>query len=343
MKRIRFMLSYPLCMDKGGGVTQSFEALKALEKLGYDVKPFDWYNEDIDFDILFIFGFTHFNPEVLEFLKSKGVKIICEPIFVRVKNYLYYKVLGNILFRLPFQNFLNTKKRILELCDYIFVNSEVERNEIANIFGISRDKIEVAYLGLPSYILENEDKVSEDLFYSKYKVRDFVFYPSARISVRKNQLSLVKALKGSGVKLVLTGCNDIEPELKEEFHKLVDGDNDILCLPVLDKETLISAYKNSKVLAFISLAETAGIVGLEGGYFGNNLVLSDIPVFKEYYDGYGSYVKPFDIVGIRKAIMDSLSRPRDYSIKDFILKNRTWEAHARLIDQTLERLYKNYV
>lgn len=340
MRRIRYMLSYPLCMDKGGGVTQSFEALRGLEKLGYEVKPFDWYNEDIDFDILFLFGFTHFNPEVLEFFKSKGIIIICEPIFVRVKRYFYYKVLGNILFKLPFQNFLKIQKRILELSDVIFVNSEVEKREIINIFGVKENNVKVAYLGLPSYILEKEKNIGESLFFDRYKIKDFVFYPSARISVRKNQLTLIKALKGSGIKVVLTGCNDIDNEIKAEFRKLVEGDNDIICLPILNKEMLISAYKNAKVLAFLSLAETAGIIGLEGGYFGNNLVLSDIPVFREYYNGYATYVKPFDTKAIKDEIIKALDRPRNYEFKEFILKYRTWDAHAKVIDESMTTLIK---
>ncbi|MCX8029891.1 MAG: glycosyltransferase, partial [Brevinematales bacterium] len=229
-------------MDKGGGVTQALEAVNALRNFGHDIKQFDWFSEEIDFDIFFLFGFTHFNPEVLLHLREKGKKIIVEPIFVRMSSIGLSK-LSQIMRYFPISNTIKTQYQVLTLSDLVFTNSDVEREEISFIYGIDKSKIFVAYLGLPSYVKDLENKVSKDLFYNTYGVKDFVFYPSARISVRKNQISLIRALKGSGIKLVLTGCNDIDKEIEGEFRELVKGDKDILCLPVLDKEMLISAYK----------------------------------------------------------------------------------------------------
>lgn len=324
-------------MDKGGGVTQAMECLKALRKIGYDISPLDWFSEEIDFEILFLFGFTHFNPQILQYLKEKNVKILVEPIFVRTTKYLY-NIIGKYLRYLPFSNTIKVQHQILSLADAVFPNSEIEKKEIHNIYDIPLDKMSIAYLGLPSYITELENKISENLFYEEYGVKDFVFYPSARISTRKNQINLIKALKGTGIKLVLTGCNDIDKEIEEEFKELVKGDNNILCLPVLGKEMLISAYKNARILAFVSNAETAGIIGIEGGYLGNTLVLSNIPIFKEYFGKYGLYVNQKDPNDIKAKIFKAIDKERTNELKEYILENLTWDKHAKIIDQKIKTL-----
>jgi len=338
--KIRYALSYPLFMDKGGGVTQAFEGLNWLKKLGHQVEPLDWYSENIDFDVLFLFGFTHFNPEVLAFLKSKGVIIISEPIFVRVRSYLYYKVsrfLSNFT-RTVYKN----QYENLHLCDALFPNSNIEKNDIIRLYNVREDEIFVAYLGIPSYVFEEGDKISRDLFYNEYKITDFVFCPSARISVRKNQITLVKALKSTGIKLVLTGCNDIDEKIKDEFLELIKGDPNIICLPLLDKKMLISAYKNARVVVFPSLAETAGIVAIEGGYLGCRLVLSDIPIFREYFLDYSIYVNNKDPEDMRKKVLKALNEDYDPSaFREFLLKNRSWEAHAKIVNSVLEKLYES--
>jgi glycosyltransferase involved in cell wall biosynthesis len=224
--KIRYALSYPLFMDKGGGVTHAFEEVSWLKKLGHQVEPLDWYSENMDFDVLFLFGFTHFNPEVL--------------------------------------------------------------------------------------------------------------------ALRKNQIILVKALKSTGIKLVLTGCGDIEEKIKDEFLELIKGDPNIICLPFLDKKMLISAYKNARVVVFPSLAETAGIVAIEGGYLGCRLVLSDIPIFREYFLDYPIYVNNKDPEDIRKKVLKALNEDYDpSSFREFLLKNRSWEAHAKIVNSVLGGLYES--
>lgn len=335
--RISYLLSYPLFMDKGGGVTQAYECLGALKELGYSISPLNWFSEEIDFDILFLFGFTHFNPQILRYLKDRGKKIILEPIFVRTTNFIS-NILAKPLKYFPLANTVKVQYQILELSDLIFPNSEVEKNEISLFYGIPKEKMFVAHLGLPSYVKELESKVSEDLFFSRYGVKDFVFYPSARISIRKNQLNLIKALKGSGLKLVLTGCNDIDKEIEKEFKELVSNDKDILCLEVLDKEMLISAYKNARVLAFVSLAETAGIIGIEGGYLGNTLVLSDIKIFREYFREFGIYVNNKDPKDIRRKIFKAMDGYRNDELRHYIEDSLTWRNHAKVIDEQLKKL-----
>lgn len=329
-------MSYPLFIDKGGGVTQAKECLKALENLGYKISSFDWFSEEIDFEILFIFGFTHFNTEVLKYLKEKKVKILIEPIFVRTTRY-FYNMIAKYLIYLPFSNVIRIRYEILSLSNAIFPNSEIEKREINHLYDIPLDKMSIVYLGLPSYVKELEDKVFEDLFYNTYGIIDFVFYPSARISIRKNQIRLIKALKGTGIKIVLTGCNDIDEEIENEFKEPEKGDKNILCLPVLDKEMLISAYKNARVLAFVFNSETAGIIGIEVGYLGK-LVLSDIQIFREYFGKYGLYVNKKDPTDIRKKIFKAMDKDKINEIRDYILENLTWEKHAKIIYQRIKTL-----
>ncbi|MEN2998286.1 MAG: glycosyltransferase [Brevinematia bacterium] len=335
--KICYSLSYPLFMDKGGGVTHCRELVRVLESHGFKVTPLDWYSETVDFQVLILFGFTHFNPEVLRYLKSRDVRIITVPIFDRTRSLLSYRILSSVFKNLPVQNLIKTKYEVLKLSDIVVASSKVEKEEIVSIFGIDKNKVMISYLGLPSDIFQLDKRISEEMFYKEFGLRDFVFYPSAGISRRKNQISLIKALEGTGIKVVLTGCDNVEKRIEDEFLEVVRSNKDVVCLPRLSREMLISAYKNSKVLAFVSLAETAGIVAIEGGYFGNNLVLSRLRVFQEYYGNFALYVKSKSCGDIRKKVIKAMEMERSYSMRSYILENLTWERYAKPIIDWIHR------
>jgi len=327
--KIRYIPLYPFFQDRGGARRHAFEVARVLKTLGYDVEPLDWSAEEIDFSVLIVFGFFIHNPDIIIHCHSKGVKIVLIPLFDPMYNKFSYRLTYKIGRLFPLQNTAKIRKTILDYSDVIIANNEKEKNDIHSIFKVPLSKITVNHLGIPCHIYEKNKYISSEIFYKEYGLKDFIFYPSAAISRRKNQITLIKSLKNTKIKLVLTGCDSINPEVKKEFERLTKGDKDILCLSALDIDMLISAYKCAKVMASVSLAETAGIINLEAGFFGCNLVVGDNPVFREYLKDYAIYVNSRNPKSIRKGIEIALSKEKNPELSNFIYKTYSWDNYVQ--------------
>ena len=106
----------------------------------------------------------------------------------------------------------------------ICCNSESEKEDLLSIFNSNEKKFFVNYLG----VYKSEDCIknltlnktlinkSIEFVKSKYNLEDFLFYPSAKISKRKNQMNLIKKLGNFKFNLVLTGGSHIEDKEKKD-------------------------------------------------------------------------------------------------------------------------------
>lgn len=330
--RFRYIPLYPFFQDFGGGRRHAEELVNEIRKRGFFIESLDWSAENIDFDVLIVFGFFIHNPDILEFCHSKNVKIVLIPLFDPMYNIFSYRLVYKLGLVFPLQNTARIRKRILDVSDVIFANNRKEKEDLVRIFGVNPEKIFVNHLGLSTVFKQRSKLIDEDLFFEKYKVKDFVFYPSAAISKRKNQINLLKAVYKTDIPLVLTGTRSIEDGIRREFERLTEGQKNVLCIDWLDIDELISAYKCAKVMVSVSNAETAGLINLEAGYLGCNLVLDDNPVFREYIGERAIYVNRKDPLSIRKGILKSLGMPFNKELSDYIEENFSWE---RYVDRIL--------
>ncbi|MGC8769809.1 MAG: glycosyltransferase [Brevinematia bacterium] len=333
--RFRFIPLYPFFQDFGGARRHAEEIVNEIKRRGFFIESLDWSAKDIDFDVLIVFGFFIHNPDILEFCHSKGVKIILIPLFDPMYNFFSYSLLYNVGKIFPLQNTAKIRKRILEVSDIIMANNSKEKSDLIKIFGVKSEKIFVNYVGLSTLFKEKSKLIDEDLFFNKYKIKDFVFYPSAAISKRKNQIGLLKAVYKTQIPLVITGTRSIEKDIKKDFDKLTVGQKNILCIDWLGFDELISAYKCAKVMVSVSNAETAGLVNLEAGYLGCNLVLDFNPVFKEYIGDMAIYVSRKSPESIRNGILKALNMPKNNIVSQYIENKFSWE---RYIDRMFNLL-----
>ena len=334
--KIRYIPLYPFFQDRGGARRHAFEVTRILRTHGHEVESLDWSAEEIDFSVLIVFGFFIHNPDIIIHCHSKGVKIVLIPLFDPMYNKFSYRLTYKIGRLFPLQNTAKIRKTILDYSDVIIANNEKEKHDIHSIFKVPLNKIIVNHVGIPGYMYEKNKSIFFDMFYKKYGIKDFVFYPSAAISKRKNQITLIKALKNTGIKLALTGCDSIDPRVKKEFEQLTENNKNILCLGSLSVDMLISAYKCAKVMACVSLAETAGAINLEAGFFGCNLVVGDNPVFREYLKDYAIYVNSRNPKSIRKGIEIALSKEKNPELSNFIYKTYSWDNYVQNLLKVIE-------
>lgn len=315
-------MTYPHSIIDGGG-NILIEKIKDLLERNHEVSSINYLSYDLDANIVIAFGFTWISPEIIKLYRMKGVKIILFPIFDRVKPYWQFKILS--LFRyFPILNLFSIRKQLLDLADYVVALNESEKNDLINLFAGEEAKISVIKLGISDEIIKLEKTISKDLFVNKYDFDNFVFYPAATISKRKDQILLIKALKNTGIKIVINGAGLIQDGLENEFENLTKDDPNILVLKKLDLAMLISCYKAAKVSVSLSHAETAGLANLEAAYLGCNLVISKIPAYRNYIQDKAIYVdwnEDSILNGIRKAI----KLKHNTQLKEFVTKNYTWE------------------
>lgn len=225
--------------------------------------------------------------------------------------------------------YTDMQKEVLMAADCCLPNSKTEVEKIEEVLGVKINKYIVVPNGIDKDIVEKCNK--ENTEYERY--RDAVICVG-RIDTRKNQLNLVKALDGSGKKLILVGAvsknhrkyfGQISPYLKsnEQFEYI----------PYIENENLYQLYRVCKVNALPSWFDTPGLVSLEAAAMGCNLAISSKGTTRDYFGDYAYYCEPDDVDSIRKAVLQAWHASRTPQLREKVLKCYTWEQAA---SQTLK-------
>jgi glycosyltransferase involved in cell wall biosynthesis len=333
--KICYTFAYPWSLDIGGGSRIIKDIVDRLSNKN-DTKELKMIDYQIDFDVLIYFGSTYFSPDVLELYRKKGVKVVVYPIFDRMRP-LWQMKLFKFMLKFPVLNAYSLRSAIVSAGDLVIVANESEKRDLIEIYNIDSNKIEVLHYGINDKIIELDKKVGTELFLKKYGWKDFVFYPSATISKRKNQISLLKALKDTDLKIVLNNTQSIESDIEEEFKSLTENNKNVLCLEKLSLEELVSCYKCAKVSVSLSQAETAGLVNLEASFLGCNVVVSDLESLREYVGEIAYFVDQNNIQDIRQKILDSYNKPYNQDNKNFILKKYSWDGYAKKLIELIKK------
>lgn len=150
-----------------------------------------------------------------------------------------------------------------------------------------------------------------------------------RIEGLKNQLNLIKALKGTNLFLTLIGKpapNHLA--YYNECIKLIQENDNMQLIDHIDHKQLASIYKASKVHVLPSWFETTGLSSLEAATMDCNIVVSPKGDTEEYFKDLAYYCQPDDIQSIKEAILKAYNTSHNDSLKNLILKEYVWEKTA---------------
>jgi glycosyltransferase involved in cell wall biosynthesis len=219
----------------------------------------------------------------------------------------------------------------LENSKLILPNSYIEKIMIEKNFHI-RENCFVVPNGIDENIIPDEYKKIK----SRFNLPDAFICSVGRIEYRKNQLQTIKAARELGINLILIGnINKREIKYWKECKKLFD--NNTTYISYLTHEELYSIYQNALSHILPSWFETPGLVSLEAGFNGCQIVTSKKGSTCEYFNDYAFYCEPDNYETIKSAIKESLIRPKNLDgLKDRILQKYTWKHAAEVTSKSYE-------
>lgn len=189
------------------------------------------------------------------------------------------------------------------LADVVIFKSQAEQDMFARFFDLPAGK--VRRIITPADAIYRQPAPA-DLFKSLYGLDRYLIGVGI-IEPNKNQLSVIRALKGSNRKLVLVGGHrnaDYYQQCRDE-----GGDN-VLFIDALParSEILRSALREAD--AFVECShEPPGLSAIEAGLTGVRVVVSDSPWTLEHFGNLVDYCNPVSVESIKTAIESALQRP----------------------------------
>jgi len=320
----------------GGGEVQQVETGKALQKLGVDVRPWNGhFDATDDCDVLHLFGSRpEFVPIVAE-ARRRGIRTALSTIawfdwrnpwrepgslVRRSMNGLRY-ALRAVCPKIP-----SWRQRLYQSADVLLPNSQAEAEQLRRLFQVCTTRIRV----VPNGVCERLATATPELFRSRYGLSDFVLC-CGRLEPRKNQLSLIRALRSSRRPLVLLGA--VVPG-HEAYYAACRAAADervhfLGSLPAGDP-LVASAYAAAACLALVSWYETPGLAALEAAAAGVPIVVPQCEATREYFGRHAEYVPPYDLRRIREAVESSIARGRRSELAELVQRNYTWH-HAAAV------------
>lgn len=285
--------------------------IDAIEKYFINHSEVNVYKYDIwnyqNPKVVHFFGFAEGMKDHLDFMKKKGVKLICSPNHWPTNNLIIEKFLLNFNIKNIIHSNRSTKKYLLDNSDCFIVNSDNEKKMFVDIYDLDPNKIKVVY---NSY--GDEPIHYSDAFLKKYNIsKPYCLMVGMIGAERKNQLRVLKIWNDRFPNLFILG-NILETNYGKECLQLINSKSNITFLGFeSDFEILESSYQNAELVISPGLIETPSLVALRALLYGTTVCSTNggnVPF--EYFEDNVYYFNPFNEKEILKSIENGLSKKK---------------------------------
>jgi glycosyltransferase involved in cell wall biosynthesis len=332
----------------GGDTVQVQQTALGLRRLGLqvdvfracDVIPYAAY------DLLHFFNL--FRPaDILRHVQRSGKPFVISPVWVDYSEYDRYHRAGisGWLFRsLPAHTieYCKTTARILSGRDSLVSPSFFWKGQLPSIrYLLSKAaavlpnsaselaRLHTQFTSLPpAYIVPNG--IDPDVFAQTAAVpeRDpALVLCIGRIEGIKNQLNLIRAVKGTPFRLELVGAASKSQAAYYRQCRKEAGDN-VLFLGAVPQNRLPEIYSKAAVHVLPSWFETTGLSSLEAAALGCSIVVSDRGDVRSYFETDVHYCDPADPASILSAIEKAAAHPGHPGLREKIFEEFTWQQAA---------------
>lgn len=293
--------TYPMAFHTpGGGEIQLLAYREHLPRYDVEVTLFDpWAPRFMAHDIVHFFSCVGGSVHFCHFVKQLGLPlVITSSLWITEQNKGLYPI--------------DEIRAQLSLADLVVANSDMECDTLSAVLGMPRDKFSTVYNGVESFFFES---VKPALFRNHFKIVDQFVLNVGNIEPRKNQLSLVRAMKAfPHLRLILIG----HARSLEYLEQVCDeGGGQVIYLGPLEHDSplLRAAYKACELFVLPSVLETPGLAALEALAQNAPLVVTQEGSCEEYFADRAIYIDPASVdsieQGIRKALSSSISESKE--------------------------------
>jgi glycosyltransferase involved in cell wall biosynthesis len=220
------------------------------------------------------------------------------------------------------RGFRGSQRDLIKMSSVLLPNSESEMARIRHDFP---ETVEARSVVVP--IAVDPTLFNSDFSGAAQEFKDCIL-SVGRIERRKCQLQLVRALKGTGLRLVLIGKPG--PNQIAYFEQIKrEMDDSVTLVDHVDHSSLRQYYAACKVHALVSWMETAGMSSLEAAAMGANIVITDKGDTRDYFGDLAYYCSPDSVPSIREALLRAHSAPRSTLLQERVLSKYTWTHTAQ--------------
>lgn len=317
---------------------------RALQAIGVDAHLWrPWEERLAEADCLHLFGSLPEHLPLVEAAKRQNVPVVLSTIswFSLTSYWLEpgpmtkrLAACGRYLARAAYPRLPSWRRKLYHAVDLLLPNSQAEAWQLIRHFDVPTMKIHV----VPNGAEERFAQVDPEPFAQLVGERGFVLCPG-RIEPRKNQLGVLRALRGTGLPIIILG--ELVPGYESYLGQCRQAaDDNVHFLGRIDHDDplLASAYAACGCLVLASWYETPGLVALEAGMSGVPLVLPEGGATQEYFGPFATYVAPNDHRAIRRAVLAALIRGRNPALADHVRHNFSWPIAAHATAEGYQRV-----
>ncbi len=335
------VLSYPMLFQTAGGLRMKLgRTVDALQRRGVDARLIDPVRERLtDYDAVHVFAPYNGNHRIVQQAKTDGLPVvmstILNPPFSRWDG-LRARLVSHVVSRVTGWTMTTSYQQMadaLELADHLVALGRIERQMLIDGYGVPAAKVSIVHNGIGAEFFT----ASPEPFRRQFGIeRPFVLH-TGLIGDVKNQLGLVRALKGCDVDIVLIGWSGRETEgyLRQ---CLDEGGGRVRHLGELPHGELIaSACAAASVVAIPSRHEGMPNSVLEALAANRPVVLTNNHTIDfELPPAVTAQVAPDDHGAIRDSVMRFLREPPPAGAARAVVSHLSWDAVA----ERLEGLYR---
>lgn len=332
-----------LYSQRGGDTVQVLQTARHLQQAGVEV-DIRLSSEKIayaPYDLLHFFNMIR-PADILHHISRSGKPYVVSTIFVDYSEYDRYHRKG--LSALPFRflpgdgiEYIKTVMRWVLFRDKLVSLSYLWRGQNRSVRSVLKGaslllpnsgsewkRICAKYGGGNKYrIVPNG--IDPGLFWYNTAVRKDpkLVICVARIEGIKNQLNLIRAMNGTGFRLLIIGSPT--PGQADYYRecKRMAGDT-VEFIEAMPQKELLEYYQAAAVHVLPSWFETTGLSSLEAAAAGCNVVISDRGDAGEYFNGHAFYCDPASPASIYEAVCSAVEAPLPVALQQRIAERYTW-------------------
>lgn len=223
----------------------------------------------------------------------KKVVTIHDLIFVRYPQ--YYSFFDR---KIHFWKF----KKAAEMADKIIAISEQTKRDIIEFLKVPESKIEVIYQGCHKAFKEQQSTEQIQAVKDKFRLPERFILNVGTIEDRKNLLNVVKAIKDTGIPLVVVGKKTKYYQKIENFLKKNKMESQVHFLEGVSMDELAVTYKLADIFVYPSFFEGFGIPVIEALFSKTVVVTSNTSCLPEAGGKDSVYIDPNNDLDIRAKV-----------------------------------------